>query len=364
MNSVYLAKKIRILKKVLKYFLVSLNIILAIALLATYLVPKVNPAKFWIPSVLGLAYSYILLLNALFILFWLVVSWRFLFISLLTILAGYQINNSYIQFFEKKTENNNGIKILSYNVQHFYSYLDKKNPNTGILDFIAGQNANIICLQDTKLQKEGNLNPIKMKSLFPGIKHCQLAHQSKWGGQVTFSSYPIVSMGELRFEDSKNMVIFTNLKIGNDTIRVYNCHLQSFGINPSQYSIIDTLGFDTKKLKEMKTIGGKLKRANISRSKQVLILTDHIAKCPYPVIVCGDFNDTPVSFTYGKIRSLLNDSFVSSGKGVSNTYRGKLPQNRIDYIFYSNHFKAYNYHRHNMEYSDHYPISTTLIKKD
>jgi endonuclease/exonuclease/phosphatase family metal-dependent hydrolase len=170
-------------------------------------------------------------------------------------------------------------------------------------------------------------------------------------------------MGEIRFDDTKNMVIFSDLKIGNDTVRIYNCHLQSYGINIKAYSVIDTLGFESKKIKEMRSIGSKLKWGNIYRSKQVIKLSNHISKCPYQVILCGDFNDTPISFTYGEISSRLKDSFVESGRGISNTYRGKLPQNRIDYIFHSGGYKAYNYQRLNANYSDHYPISTFLVKR-
>jgi endonuclease/exonuclease/phosphatase family metal-dependent hydrolase len=351
------------LRKLIRNIFFAVNIIAAIALLATYLVSEVNPSKFWIPSVMGLAYPYLLILNTAFLVFWLIFKRKFMLISAVCILVGMHINSSYFQFFPRQTSKKEGISVLSYNVQNFYFYLGKKKNSKEIINFIAAQKANIICLQESKLQKEGDLNPIKLKDMFPGIKHCQLAHQSKWGGPVTFTSYPIVSMGEIRFDDTKNMVIFTNVKIGNDTVRVYNCHLQSYGINTSAYSVIDTLGFEQRKRKEIRKIASKLKWGNIYRSKQVIKLNDHIAQCPYPVIVCGDFNDTPISFTYGKMSSKLDDAFVESGSGVSNTYRGKLPQNRIDYIFHSDRFKAYNYKRHDVEYSDHFPISTLLIKK-
>lgn len=350
------------MKKVIRYLFLSANIIAVIALLATFLVSEVNPGKFWIPSIFGLVYPYFLILNCFFIIFWLIFHWKYLFLSLICIMIGMHVNRSYVQFLPSLTKKE-GIKVLSYNVYNFYSFLDKKKENISILDFIASQHADIICLQESKLQKEGVLNPVKLKSMFPGIKHCQLAHQSDWGGPVTFTSFPIVSMGEIRFDDSKNMVIYCDIKIEKDTIRVYNCHLQSYQIKSSEYSVLDSLGFNDKKLIEMKKIGSKLKKGNIYRSRQVIKLANHISACHYPVILCGDFNDTPISFTYGKISSLLDDSFVESGWGISNTYRGELPQYRIDYIFHSNQFNAYNYKRHLVTYSDHYPISTVLIKK-
>ena len=127
-----------------------------------------------------------------------------------------------------------------------------------------------------------------------------------------------------------------------------------------QYSVIDTLGFEGKKIDQMKKIGSKLKHGFKRRSTQVDKLVDHVSKCRFPVILCGDFNDIPISYTYGEISSLLIDSFVESGRGVSSTYRGKLPSYRIDYIFHSKEFKSYNYNCTDVKFSDHLPIKTFL----
>jgi endonuclease/exonuclease/phosphatase family metal-dependent hydrolase len=84
---------------------------------------------------------------------------------------------------------------------------------------------------------------------------------------------------------------------------------------------------------------------------------------PYPVIVAGDFNDTPVSYSYRKIRKGLNDSFVSSGYGAGFTYRGKYPPNRIDYILYDNSLDCKVFNIFRIRYSDHYPIAAYFLKK-
>lgn len=352
------------MKRIIRYLFLILNGIAALLLVGSYLSPAIDPRVFYWPSFLGLAYTYLLLINIGFMLFWMVFHWRYLFVSLVCLLIGWKVHQTSFQFTGKETEEKSGIKVLSYNVLHFYSYLEGRKNDTGVLDFIAEQKANIICLQETKLQRTGELNPIRLKDYFPGIEHCQLAHQSQWGGPVTFTSYPIVNMGELRFEDTSNMIIYTDVSIDGDTVRIYNCHLQSYGIQPDQYSVIDTLGFQRRQLHEMKQLGIKLKEAYRRRSDQIKQLKDSIEQCPYPTIVCGDFNDTPVSFSYHSIHSVLNDAFVESGEGLlNNTYRGKLPPFRIDYIFYSDDFEAFNYKRSRVEFSDHFPISAYLIKK-
>ena len=351
------------LRRLFRYIFLLVNLVFVLGLLVSYLSSYISPGDSWWPSLIGLAYPYFLFINILFVVFWVIFYWKYLFFSFISVLAGINVLNNYYQVSGKTNNAEDGLKILSYNVANFYSFLQDKKKEYTVLDFIADQKADIICLQETKLQKTGDLNPVKLKAYFPGINHCQLAHQSKWNGPVTFSRYPIVKMGEMRFDNSNNIVIYTDVDIDNDTVRIYNCHLQSYGIRTDDYSVIDTLGFQNEKIIEMKIIGKKLRDANQHRSVQVRQLKDHIDNCPYPVIVCGDFNDTPISYTYHIIGTNLSDAFVESGEGISNTYRGKLPSFRIDYILYSDDFEAFNYIRHKVVYSDHFPISATLFKK-
>ena len=338
-----------------------------VCLFISYITPHVNPAKFWLPAFFGLAYPYILVINILFSLFWLLVKTKYAFFSIITVIIGYSTIGQYVQL-KGKDADTTGFKILTYNAHHFLSYFEQKNKKRiEIIDFLKEQEADIICLQETKLQKTGPLNPQKIKSQLSKINHYQLAHTSKWAGPLTFSKFPIINMGELRFKNTSNIVIFSDLKIHTDTIRIYNCHLESYRIRPKDYSIIDSIQFDqkAKQLQEVKSIGAKLKGAFIKRTIQTTKLKEHINKSPYPVIVCGDFNDTPFSFTYHEITEGLNDSFVESGSGVSVTYKGALPNYRIDYIFHSKVFESSGYKRLKVDYSDHYPITCYLkLKKE
>jgi endonuclease/exonuclease/phosphatase family metal-dependent hydrolase len=105
----------------------------------------------------------------------------------------------------------------------------------------------------------------------------------------------------------------------------------------------------------------KFRDAVIKRAEQATALRKSINKSPYPVIVCGDFNDTPVSYTYHTVKGDLKDSFIESGKGTANTYNGKLPSFRIDYILYSPVFTSYNFAVSSLNHSDHFPVSCDLF---
>jgi endonuclease/exonuclease/phosphatase family metal-dependent hydrolase len=113
----------------------------------------------------------------------------------------------------------------------------------------------------------------------------------------------------------------------------------------------------------MREMGVKFKAAFQMRAEQVREIRSHINASPYAVIVCGDFNDTPISYAYQQLRGNLKDAFVSSGSGIGRTYIGKLPSFRIDNVFHSEEFESFNFQTSDFRMSDHLPVSCTLIKK-
>jgi endonuclease/exonuclease/phosphatase family metal-dependent hydrolase len=129
-------------------------------------------------------------------------------------------------------------------------------------------------------------------------------------------------------------------------------------------SFIDELVDSENKqaMNDIRSLRVRLKNGFILRAQQSQVVKNYINKSPYPVIVIGDFNDTPVSYSYRKIRKGLNDSFVKSGYGAGFTYRGNYPPNRIDYILYGNKLVSTYFEIKRVKYSDHYPIIAYLKK--
>lgn len=353
------------MKKTVIYLFLFLNIIVIFALLISYLAVYIPPDKLWYPAFFGLAFPFILVANILFIIFWAFFKTRFIFFSLFAVLLGWGFVTRYVQFGGEKTDKD-GIKIVSYNVRNF-----EGNPHSGtkvnagsIINFLNSKNANIICLQEIRLRRNKIFNISEAVKDLKSIEHYHYASSGSSFGLTTLTSYPIVKMEEIRYKESGNMAIFTDVLIGKDTVRVFNVHLQSYRIDPNKYEIIDSPGFDEEKdVKEIREIGGKLKRAFQLRAEQVRGIKKIIDETPYPVIICGDFNDTPVSYSYQQLRGDFNDAFVSSGSGFVRTYIGKLPSYRIDNILYSDSFESYNFDADNFIASDHLPVSCVLIKR-
>jgi endonuclease/exonuclease/phosphatase family metal-dependent hydrolase len=339
-----------------------INLIAVCALIFATVSVFISPEKLWVAALFGMAYPYILVSNLVFIVLWVIIKPKFALISLIFILAGYNQIGNYLQFSGRQTKEP-GIKIISYNVKYFTGtnqFPSKENADH-ILTYLRQNNADIICLQEVRLNKRQIFDATNTR--LPEISHMQLAHTSHEGGQLTLTRFPILNMGEIRFSNSGNMIIYTDMLINGDTVRVYNCHLQSYRLRPTEINTIDSMNFENNKetKTKIKALSVKFRDAIIKRAEQAATLREHLDQCPYPVIVCGDFNDTPVSFTYHTVRGDLMDSFTESGKGTANTYNGKLPSFRIDYILYSPKFTSYNFEVSTLNHSDHYPISCDLF---
>jgi endonuclease/exonuclease/phosphatase family metal-dependent hydrolase len=279
------------------------------------------------------------------------------------VVAGFGLLSRYFQVAGKNLEEG-GIKVLSYNVRHFEGY-EKGEPKDNaekIVDFLNEQEPDIICFQETRLRRNTIFNLANTVKQLKSIEHYHYARSGSTYGLVTMTRYPIIKMNEIRFENSGNMAISTDVIIKKDTVRIFNVHLQSYKIDPRKYSIIESPGIDEEKdIKEMRDMGKKLATAFVIRAKQARDVKNQINKSPYPVIVCGDFNDTPVSYAYQTMRGDFIDAFISSGKGFGQTYVGKLPSFRIDNIFHSPQFESYNFKTYGFKMSDHLPVSCSLV---
>jgi endonuclease/exonuclease/phosphatase family metal-dependent hydrolase len=262
-----------------------------------------------------------------------------------------------------RSDPNGNIKVISFNVRVFNVYFENDKDVSSVhemIKWINDQKADIMCFQEFYNDaKSSTFNTIKKISR---ANNYHYFHSPKYVnrigaefGDVIFSKYPIINEGQILFEkNSLNKVIYIDLKIDTDTIRVYNMHLQSLHI------IEDEL-INSKDLQSgVEHLVANLKNGFIQRTGQIRMLLDDIQKCTYPIILCGDLNDLPYSYAYRKLKNTLRNGFSESGNGFGFTYNGKLFFLRIDNHFFSEELEVHTFTTHReMKCSDHFPVSAT-----
>jgi endonuclease/exonuclease/phosphatase family metal-dependent hydrolase len=351
-----------------------LNTLVLGSLLLAYLAGSISPAKFWPLAFVAMSYPIILASLALFMVYWLIRRRWFLFLNLAFLVAKWDYVSATVKPFSSHSEDAIGLKVMSYNVRLFDRYNWTENENTGskIEDLILKEQPDILCVQEfyhrkkdaskapNKLLSTSNLKQVHLKNYF-----AQRQNDNNFG-VATLTCYPILHKGTIVLENSRSaLTIFTDIIIQNDTVRVYNVHLQSIHLGMEGYQALDEL-LQTQELenvKEGKLVLNRMKSAFIKRAEQADDIANHIQNSPYPTIVCGDFNDVPYSYTYQTIASTLCDGFSEAGSGLGATYV-RVPFFRIDNILYSEEFEAESHTVHAGEFSDHLAVTSTLSRKD
>jgi endonuclease/exonuclease/phosphatase family metal-dependent hydrolase len=353
------------LKKFFHRIFLAVNILFALALVVSYLAVSINPDTFALPALFGLAYPYLLLINIIFAFGW-AVALRFeALISVIVIAAGITHFSNYIKIKKPSGDKTGTFQVQSYNLRLFNYFEGQKNTisEKRILDLLKNQQSDIICLQELYIIGDPDQKERAIKATLGGKYYTHFktigTGTNRHYGIATLSKFPIVARGDIVHTGSSSLSIYSDIIIGKDTVRIFNNHLQSFRLHRMEKTflteIIEVSG-DKETMKEIKVISSSLRNGFVKRASQAKDVKDKIDKSPYPVIVTGDFNDTPVSYSYRKIRKGLNDAFVSSGYGAGFTYKGNYPPNRIDYILYDTSFDCRQFEITKVRYSDHYPI--------
>ena len=352
-----------------------LNIVAAAAMLLAYLAPFVNPARVVLPALFGLAYPYILMVHLAFLCYWLIRLKKEILISLLVILLGWNHLNNLIPLNLRPSEipvNSSPekfLKTLSYNVRGFnvYQWNRETEAKKGIFEFLKTQDPQLVCFQEYYTSEESGQSHASISEQLSFLPYNAVYYTADPAnrngfGVATFCKYPILKKSRIPFNSSFNAAMYTDILFGRDTIRVFNIHLQSIKFQEDNYAFIDTasLKYNNEQISELRAIGSRLKTAFSMRAEQAKVIGSYIRDSPYPVVVMGDFNDTPQSYAYRKIKKGLDDSFRKSGRGFGNTYAGELPSFRIDYIMYGPPLLSSEFKRIKTDHSDHYPISTFL----
>ena len=368
-------KKIR---EVFSTTIFVINIVVLFVFLLSAFSDRISPNSVMIFAYLGLIFPFFLFLNILFAIWWILAGrWKFLLVNIIVfVICSGQIFTYFPIHFKTKEVPKNCIKILTYNVMRFNRYKNhsEESPNN-IINYILDLDADIVCIQEygavknmSGLMTDEDLNAI-FKEKYPYRKNFPInVTQNTVGGNAVYSKFPIKSFKKIPYQSLYNGSFVVELDINGKDVTLINNHLESNKISASDMIEYAGLLKGIKELdsKKIEGIGDLMKRRlSVSyeiRAKQAKLVAEYIkdSKDPY-IIVCGDFNDTPISYARQTIEgNLLKDSFAETGLGMGISFNRNRFWVRIDYILHSKNIKAYNCTVGKLKDSDHYPVWTYL----
>jgi endonuclease/exonuclease/phosphatase family metal-dependent hydrolase len=356
-----------------KKIFIAINILIGLFFLAGANVKYFNPQQWWFLSLFTLLLPYLLLLLILFILFWLLVRPLFSLIPLIVIFCSlnavkniFPLNFSPSFSLQKRPGN---IRVMSWNVELFniLNYKNHPEKRQQMIDLINKYDPDIACFQEMVAGDDR-----KAINYFPDIKNALkfTDYFYSYGvrdnfdryhhfGIIIFSKFPIIRKQTLvNNPNSYNSTFqFVDVVSGKDTFRVFNIHLQSLKFSRTNLNYLDSGKVPAQgSIEESKNIVSKIKAGVLKRASQANFVKDEMNNSPYPLILCGDFNDVPVSYAYETIGKGLRNAFVEKGSGISRTFSSISPTLRIDNIFTDEDFTITQFNRLKSNYSDHFPI--------
>ena len=347
-----------------------LNTALVAALFVSYAAVYVNPDLFYIPAFFGLAYPFIMVANVIMMLWWVAQLHLKFLMSLFALLSGWSFIGRTITYHSQATPDSTALCVMSYNVMNF-GFEKNANLRDDILKLVSDEQPDILCLQEYcnnktwKIQLERTFaEAINAEQYF---FHNVVADKNTafQAGTLIISKYPILGTGEVPYDTpSGNSTIYADIDVKGTTVRVFNVHLQSIRFQNKDYRFLREFTDDKDKaIEESKSILARMRQAFVMRAAQAQKIREAVKASPHKVILCGDFNDSPVSYAYQQISHNLKDAFEEKGRGLGRSYIGEFPRFRIDYIMCSENFTVQSFEVVHKKLSDHYPVKAHIVVK-
>jgi len=321
-------------------------------------------------SNVGLFFPVFLIANLCFLVVWCFFRWKMMWLPLLGFIVCYGPVRQYTPFNFPSTPPEGALKVLSYNVMGFDLGSMSDGEINQIAAYIAESKADIACLQESGLWgKHGN----RIDSLLSAIYPYQDVTSNKKGPDflTLYSKYPIVSKEEIPIPADYNLSAAYVLDVRGERVLVVNNHLESTRISHGEKDVFDQMMHGKLSNEKAKTgwrhIFDKLVEGSKRRAPQVKVVADYVKKRldkGMSVIVCGDFNDHPLSYCYRKMAEGLTDCYVAAGNGPGFSYHIKRMYVRIDHILCSQDWEPYACKVDTkVAQSDHYPVVCWLKKR-
>jgi vancomycin resistance protein VanJ len=329
-----------------------LNTLVALVLAASLLVPYVPTTLISSISILSLVVPFTVILNLVFVLYWLLKRKRNFLLSGSLLVLCYLLQGTFYRFSSSENcdETEGVLSIMSFNARGFNAFrqLDEDGVENKIYDFVSTNDPDIVCFQEAyyAMKRNDALGQYRYKFVdFIYGKHTGKVIQA------VYSKYPIVKIDSIPFPQSSNNAIYVDVLVKKDTVRIYNIHLQSFKIVPQLKTIQEQ---ESTKLFE------KSRSVMLKQYEQAKLIRANMDTVKYGKIVVGDFNNTQYSNVYNMIKGDMNDTFQEKGQGFGRTYDLLKFPIRIDYILADQDFEILSHQNFDERLSDHYPVMATL----
>lgn len=320
------------------------NSLVATLLLLSFLLPFVSPKTIPAFAILSLFVPILLIINAAFVIYWLVKLKKQFLLSATILTVGWLSTSPFYKISDKNSSLNSDLKVMSYNVKTFdlFTKKDANEESKNGFDFISTKNLDVLVIQEYYQSS-------KIKLSFP-YKYVKIKSKNGKYGLAIYSKHKIINSGSLDIQSTGNNIIFADILKGKDTIRVYNAHFESLRIKPNE----ENFGEENSE-KLIKRVSTSFKK----QAAQTVVFLKHEQRWTGKKIVCGDFNNTAYSWMYNKISKNKKDAFIASGKGFGKTYNYWFPL-RIDFILTDENAIINQFLTYSDEYSDHYPIQAKI----
>lgn len=366
---------LRIAKRIKKYVTISLIAVTLVAYSAVFISPDVLQ----FPQFVGMGYPYLLVVDILYIIVLVVFKQKdAIFLGAVVALGFGFIRNTvqinpipYFSSTDFSDDDDSSIKVMSFNVRLLdrYNWIKgKSDTRQKIFEFLKYESPDIVCFQEFYARYADSVNnETEIRDILQA-PYVIRDYNTDEHWLKTDKGYIIFSRNKLANRryiiDNKNGIngITADADVCGRTVRIFNIHLRSIHLGYDDYSFIDSLDHknNSKNITGFKNIYQKIGSAYSDRCLQAAAVDSMIKASPYPVIVCGDFNEPPVSYCYRKVRGNLEDAFCLSGTGFGTTMSLKFLKFRIDYILHSQELVSRGFKTHREYLSDHFAISCNI----
>lgn len=348
----------------LNFVAVIITWVVAALTVAAWFAGITPPQKSWFITLLSLGMMPLLTADLLLFIWWAFRRRKLAILPLVVIILNVGFISSMLRIDldrQERAQYPADLKIASYNM-HAFAQRDLRGMLENLALYLDKSGVDIICFQEFKISESLPADTIA-RIFSRRMPYSVMEGNTTEMGIAIFSRFPISAKGFLHFDNTFNGAMWADIDAGSQLLRVFNAHFQTTSISQSERELesIKEKGItDYEGKRAFDVVMDRLHTNACKRTEQVEAVRAVMDTTCRAVIVCGDFNDTPASYTYKTIKRGLNDGFRECGHGYAYTFKPMMKLLRLDYIFYDKRYKGVWFDSPKLSWSDHNPVMLEL----